>query len=67
VAARNTNLLKYANGDLPANPQIDAAVRHDPGVYPPPEVSAKLVPERAKSHDFRRLLIRAWTRFKTGQ
>ena len=67
VAARNTNLLKYANGDLPANPHIDARVRGDPGVYPPPAVGDKLVPERAKSHDFSRLLIRAWTRFKTGQ
>jgi putrescine transport system substrate-binding protein len=67
VAARNTNLLKYANGDLPANPRIDPAVRDDPGVYPPPEVSAKLVPERAKAHIFSRLLTRSWTRFKTGQ
>ena len=67
VAARNTNLLKYANGDVPANPQIDAAVRGDPGIYPSAEVGAKLVPERAKAHIFSRLLIRTWTRFKTGQ
>ncbi len=67
VAAKNSNFLKYANGDLPDNPLLNAAVRGDPGIYPSPEVAAKLVPERAKSHDFRRLLIRTWTRFKTGQ
>ena len=67
VAAKNTNFLKYANGDLPDNPAINAAVKEDPGIYPPPDVQAKLVPERAKSPQFTRLLNRAWTRFKTGQ
>ena len=67
VAARNTNSLKYANGDLPGNPAINAAVKEDPGIYPPADVQAKLVPERAKSPQFTRLLNRAWTRFKTGQ
>jgi len=67
IAARNTNSLKYANGDLPGNPAINAAVRNDPGVYPPPEMLPKLVPERAKTPEFSRLLNRTWTRFKTGQ
>jgi putrescine transport system substrate-binding protein len=66
VAARNSNFLKYATGDAAAYPLLDAAVKNDPGVYPPPAVLAKLVPERAKSQQFTRLLIRAWTRFKTG-
>jgi putrescine transport system substrate-binding protein len=67
VAARNTNLVKYANSVAASLPMVDAAVRNDPGVYPPPEVRAKLVPERAKSPEFTRLLTRTWTRFKTGQ
>jgi putrescine transport system substrate-binding protein len=67
IAARNTNSLKYANGDSPNNPAIDPAVRNDPGVYPPPEMLPKLVPERARSPEFSRLLNRTWTRFKTGQ
>ena len=67
VAAKNSNFLKYANGDLPDNPQLNPAVRHDPGIYPPPEVQAKLVPERARTPQFTRLLNRTWTRFKTGQ
>ena len=38
----------------------------DAGVYPPPAVMRTLVPERAKSMQFMRLLTRAWTDFKTG-
>jgi putrescine transport system substrate-binding protein len=67
VAAKNSNFLKYANGDAPSNPQLDPAVKADPGIYPPPDVQARLVPERAKSPEFTRLVTRAWTRFKTGE
>jgi putrescine transport system substrate-binding protein len=67
VAAKNSNFLKYANGDVRDNPGLDAAVKSDPGIYPSADMMAKLVPERAKSQEFSRLLVRAWTRFKTGQ
>jgi len=67
IAARNSNFLKYANGDDPAAQNLLPAVRNDPGVYPPLDVRARLVPELAKSPQFTRLLNRMWTRFKTGQ
>ena len=67
VAAKNSNFLKYANGDVRDNPALTETVKNDPGIYPPGDVMSKLVPERAKSQEFSRLLIRAWTRFKTGQ
>ncbi len=67
IAARNTNFLKYANGGDPAVEQLQSAVRNDPGIYPPPQVRAGLVPELAKSAQFTRLLNRMWTRFKTGE
>ncbi len=66
VAARNTNLLKYANGDTPTA-AINSGVRDDPGVYPPPEVLAKLHPEPMRTPEYTRLLTRTWTRFKTGK
>ena len=67
VAARNSNLIKYANA-LPADIQpLDPAVRDDPGIYPPAEVRAHLTPERARPADYQRLLTRMWTRFKTGK
>jgi len=66
IAARNTNLLKYANGDTPTA-AINSGVRDDPGVYPPPEVLAKLHPEPMRTPQYTRLLTRTWTRFKTGK
>ncbi len=67
IAARNSNFLKYANGVDPAAERLDATVRNDPGIYPPQDVRARLVPELAKTPQFTRLLNRMWTRFKTGE
>jgi putrescine transport system substrate-binding protein len=67
VAARNSNLIKYANAVLPSIQPLDPAVANDPGVYPPPAVRARLVPERARPPAYQRLLTRMWTRFKTGK
>ena len=66
VAAKNTNLIKYANGDT-ATDAINEAVRNDPGVYPPPDVLAKLHPEPTRDPEYTRALTRAWTRIKTGK
>jgi len=67
VAARNSNLIKYANAVIPSIQPLDEAVVTDPGVYPPPEVRARLVPERPRPPEYQRLLTRMWTRFKTGR
>jgi putrescine transport system substrate-binding protein len=67
VAARNSDLIKYANAVAPDLQPLDPAVRGDPGVYPPAEVRARLTPERARPPEFQRLLTRMWTRFKTGR
>jgi len=67
IAARNSNLIKYANAVIPSIQPLDPAVVNDPGVYPPPAVRARLVPERARPADYQRLLTRMWTRFKTGR
>ncbi|HVW68734.1 MAG TPA: polyamine ABC transporter substrate-binding protein [Steroidobacteraceae bacterium] len=66
IAARSTNLIKYANGDSPT-PAINDGVRNDPGIYPPPEVLAKLHPEPTRTSEYTRMLTRVWTRFKTGK
>jgi putrescine transport system substrate-binding protein len=67
IAARNSNLIKYANAVIPSIQPLDPAVVNDPGVYPPPAVRARLVPERARPAAYQRLLTRMWTRFKTGR
>ena len=67
VAARNSNLVKYANVNTASTALLNDSVKGDPNIYPPPDVAAKLVPEPPHSQEYRRLLTRAWTRFKTGQ
>jgi putrescine transport system substrate-binding protein len=67
VAAKNSNLIKYANALKPDIQPLDAAVRADQGVYPPAQVRARLTPERARPAAYQRLLTRMWTRFKTGK
>jgi putrescine transport system substrate-binding protein len=67
VAAKNSNLIKYANALSPGIQPLDPAVRDDPGVYPSAEVRARLTPERPRPSDYQRLLTRMWTRFKTGK
>jgi putrescine transport system substrate-binding protein len=67
VAAQNANLIKYANALPPDMQPLDPEVRNDPGVFSPPEVQARLTPERARPADYQRVLTRMWTRFKTGK
>jgi putrescine transport system substrate-binding protein len=67
IAARNSNLIKYANAVIPSIQPLDPAVVSDPGVYPPAEVRSHLVPERPRPAAYQRLLTRMWTRFKTGR
>ncbi len=67
VAAANSNLVHYANGNLASQSLIDPAVRNDPSVYPPQDVMDKMFPNLARSPEFTRELNRAWTRFTTGK
>jgi putrescine transport system substrate-binding protein len=67
VAAKNSNLVKYANINTPSTPMLVDAVKGDPNIYPPPDVQAKLVPEPLRSQEYQRQLTRSWTRFKTGK
>jgi putrescine transport system substrate-binding protein len=67
VAARNSNLVKFANAVAPDLQPLEPSVKGDSGVYPPAQVRARLRPERARPPDYQRLLTRMWTRFKTGR
>jgi putrescine transport system substrate-binding protein len=67
VAAANSNFVNYATGNAASIPLVNENVRNDPGVYPPPEVKAKLFPDLSETEEFTRLLNRTWTRFTTGK
>jgi putrescine transport system substrate-binding protein len=67
VAANDSNFVNYANGNAASLPMVSDEVKNDPGVYPTPEVKAKLFPSLAYGEDFQRLMNRMWTKFQTGQ
>jgi len=66
VAANNSNFVNYASPVAAALPLINDEIKNDPGVYPPPEVKAKLFPSLSYTEDFTRLMTRMWTKFTTG-
>ncbi|MBV9348262.1 MAG: polyamine ABC transporter substrate-binding protein [Pseudolabrys sp.] len=67
IAARNTNFIAYANGNLASQKLIDPAILQDPSVYPPPDVMAKLYVVHARDAKTQRLINRLWTKVKTGR
>ena len=67
VAAANSNFVNYATGNAASVALVNEDVRNDPGVYPPPEVKAKLFPDLSETDEYTRLLNRTWTRFTTGK
>jgi putrescine transport system substrate-binding protein len=67
VAAANSDFVNYANANAAATPLVNEDLRNDAGIYPTPEVKARLQPNLTKSAEFTRLLNRAWTRFMTGK
>ena len=67
VAAKNTNFVAYANGNLASQKLIDPAVLKDSGVYPDPATMDRLYIVNARDAKTQRLLNRLWTRIKTGR
>jgi putrescine transport system substrate-binding protein len=66
VAAKNTNFISYANGNLASQKFIDKAILHDHGIYPDAMTMAKLYTIIAHDQKTQRLINRLWTRIKTG-
>ena len=67
IAARNSNFRRYASSNAASLPMVLDEVKNNPGIFPTPEVKAKLVPDLPESPKFARKLTRSWTRFKTGR
>jgi len=67
VAAKTSNFIHYANGNLASQKLIDKAVIEDRTVYPDQAVMAKLYTISARDPKTQRVLNRLWTKIKTGQ
>ena len=67
VAAKNSNLVSYANGNLASQKLIDKTVFDDPSVYPNQDTMRRLYTVSARDQKSQRLLNRLWTKVKTGR
>jgi putrescine transport system substrate-binding protein len=67
VAARNSNLISYANGNLASQKFIDKEVLDDRTVYPDEATLSRLYTIKAYDAATQRLMNRLWTRIKTGR
>lgn len=67
VAARNSNFISYANGNLSSQKFLHKDILADRSIYPDVEMMGRLYTVQAHDPKTVRLLNRLWTRIKTGQ
>jgi putrescine transport system substrate-binding protein len=66
VAAKNSDFLAYANGNLPSQKLIGPKVINDKTVYPDDATLKRLFVITARDPATQRIINRLWTRVKTG-
>ena len=67
VAAKNSNFLSYANGNLASQRLIDPKILDDKNIYPDDTILAKLFVITARDPATQRVINRLWTKVKTGR
>jgi putrescine transport system substrate-binding protein len=67
IAARNTNFVAYASGNLAAQKSVDKEIFDNPSIYPPAEVFKRLYTVTPYPAQLQRTVTRVWTRVKTGR
>ncbi|CAL78411.1 putrescine ABC transporter, periplasmic binding protein [Bradyrhizobium sp. ORS 278] len=67
VAAKNSDFLSYANGNLASQKLIDPKILGDKNIYPDDATLKKLFVIAAREPATQRLINRLWTKVKTGR
>ena len=67
VAARNSDFLSYANGNLASQKLVDPGILDDKNIYPDDATLKKLFVITARDPATQRIINRLWTRVKTGR
>jgi putrescine transport system substrate-binding protein len=67
VAAKNSDLVAYANGNLASQKFIEKSVLEDKSIYPDVETMSRLYTVGARDQKSQRLVNRLWTKIKTGR
>ncbi|MGC1466949.1 MAG: polyamine ABC transporter substrate-binding protein [Pseudolabrys sp.] len=66
VAAKNSDMVSYANGNIASQKYMSKEVLDDRSVYPDAAMMAKLYTINARDAKTQRIVNRLWTRIKTG-
>jgi putrescine transport system substrate-binding protein len=67
MAAKNSDFIQYANGNIASKPLLSAEVRDNPGIYPTEAVMGRLYTITPYDQKTQRLVNRLWTRVKSGR
>ena len=67
VAAKNSDFLSYANGNLASQKLVDPKILGDRNIYPDEATLAKLFVITARDPATQRTINRLWTKVKTGR
>jgi putrescine transport system substrate-binding protein len=67
IAARNSNFLSYANGNVASQKLLDPKILDDRNIYPDDATLAKLFVITARDPATQRIINRLWTKVKTGR
>ncbi|MEW6452782.1 MAG: polyamine ABC transporter substrate-binding protein [Pseudomonadota bacterium] len=67
VAAKNSNFISYANGNIASQKLIDKALLDDKSVFPDEATMASLYTITAHDQRTQRTMNRLWTKIKTGR
>jgi putrescine transport system substrate-binding protein len=66
IAAKNTNLISYANGVAASRPFVDPAILNDRSIYPDQATMDRFFTISVHDASTTRFMNRLWTRIKTG-
>jgi len=67
IAAKNSDFLSYANGNLASQKLVDPKILNDKNIYPDEATLKKLFVITARDPATQRIINRLWTRVKTGR
>src|SRR5256712_4296510 len=67
VAAKNSDFLSYANGNLASQKLVDPKILNDKNIYPDEARQKKLFVIQARDPATQRIINRIWTKVKTGK
>ncbi len=67
IAARNTNFVAYASGNLEAQKFVDKEILNNRSIYPDQATFKLLYTVTPYAQDVQRVVTRVWTRVKSGR